>query len=120
MQSKATDVPAYILEAPETRRAALERLAEICREVLVGYDEGMTYGMPTFSRNGQVEVAFASQKNYISLYCLKESIVRDHADLLQGLNVGKGCIRFTKPERMDFNVIRQLIELTFASNEAPC
>ena len=80
----------------------------------------MQYGMPCYRLDGNVEVSFASQKNYIALYCLTEGVVRDHPELLQGLNHGKGCIRFPKPERMDFEVIRQLLELTFHSNELPC
>ncbi len=120
MQSDAPNIDAYIAEAPEDRRENLTRLAAMCREILQGYEEGMYYRLPGFRKNGQLEVAFASQKNYISLYCLKESIMQSHAELLEGLSVGKGCIRYSKPSKMDFNVIRQLLIANVEAPDAPC
>lgn len=35
----------------------------------------MEYGMPAYKRNGAVQVAFANQKQYISLYALKGEVV---------------------------------------------
>lgn len=67
MKSEATTVEEYLAEAPEQRRPALETLRRLCLDELSGYDEEMRYGMPSYSRDGTVEVAFASQKNYVSL-----------------------------------------------------
>lgn len=120
MQSKASDSSAYIGEAPEERRAALTRLRALCREVLSGYEEGMGYGMPGYTKDGVAEVGFASQKNYISLYILKEDVIQANRDLLKGLSVGKGCIRYSHPKKMDFAVIRKLLEDTVKSPGKPC
>lgn len=49
--------------------------------------------MPGYTTNGVVEVGFASQKQYISLYILKEDVVQVNRAALQGLSVGKYCIR---------------------------
>jgi len=70
MQSNAPDVASYLEEAPADRRECLDAIRNACREVLGDYNEGMDYGMPSYRRDGEVEVAFASQKNYISLYIL--------------------------------------------------
>lgn len=120
MQSKAADVEAYIEEAPAERREALTRLRQSCVDSLSGYSETMQYGMPCYAKDGKTEVAFASQKNYIALYCLKESIVRDHPELLVGLNHGKGCIRFSSPKKIDFEVVTSLLRLAYESNEQAC
>jgi len=48
--------------------------------------------------HGVAEVGFASQKQ----------------------NIGKGCIRFTKPEKIDFEVVGRLLSRTAESEEAPC
>jgi len=64
-------VATYLEEAPADRRECLNAVRDICREVLGDHNEGMDYGMPSYRRDGEVEVAFASQKNYISLYILK-------------------------------------------------
>ena len=112
MQSKAQDVAAYLEEIPQERREALTRLRELCRTLLVGYEESMAYGMPCYSKNSVAEVAFASQKNYISLHIVKQSVVNAHRAELKGASIGKGCIKYTKPEKLDWDVIKMLLEDT--------
>jgi uncharacterized protein YdhG (YjbR/CyaY superfamily) len=109
MQSKAKDVAAYIDEAPPDRREALAKLRQLCLETLEDYEEGMDYLLPCYKKDGTVEVAFASQKNYISLYFLKEGVIRSNRPLLAGLNLGKGCIRYIKPEKINYAVIKKLL-----------
>lgn len=117
MKSEARDVSAYLAEAPEERRPALERLRALCLEL--GYDEGMSYGMPCYGRDGAPEVAFASQKGYISLY-IHQAVVDAHREQLAGLNVGKGCIRYPRAQRMDFAVIRSMLEATLTASGPGC
>jgi uncharacterized protein YdhG (YjbR/CyaY superfamily) len=76
--------------------------------------------MPSYKKEGIVEVGFASQKNYISLYILKEAVMDANRELLQGINLGKGCIRYTKPEKMDFQVIERLLRETVTSTDDIC
>jgi Domain of unknown function (DU1801). len=38
---------------------------------LTDFEETMEYGEPSYKRNGEVEVGFASQKNFIGLYTLR-------------------------------------------------
>jgi len=65
MQSTAKDVTTYIQEAPAQRQEALARLRDLCRAELTDFEESMEYGRPCYSRGGEVEVGFASQKNFI-------------------------------------------------------
>jgi uncharacterized protein YdhG (YjbR/CyaY superfamily) len=122
MQSSAKTVTAYIKEAPVSRQAALKRLRELCREVLVGFKESMAYGGPTYSRNGVAEVGFASQKNFIGLYILRTDVMRSHRYLLNvpGITFGKGAIRYSKPEKIDFAVVEKLLRATVASQGEVC
>lgn len=120
MNSAAESVTAYLEQVPEERRECLRTLRKLCREILVGYEEGMEHGMPTYKKAGVLEVAFASQKNYISLYVLKQEVVNTHRAALTGASIGKGCIRFTRSDKMDFAVLRQLLTDTAAAPEAAC
>ncbi len=120
MQSKAKEVDQYLKEVPEERVEALKKLRQLCRDMLSGYEENMEYGMPSYSKDGVVEVAFASQKNYISLYILKEPVMDKHRPTLTGLNLGKGCIRYTKPEKIDFEIVAKLLTDTLYSDEEIC
>jgi uncharacterized protein YdhG (YjbR/CyaY superfamily) len=119
VKSEAKTVDEYISEVPENRQAALTALRELCRDILVGYDEGMAYGMPSYFRNDQGEVAFASQRNYISVYILKTDVVNRHRDELPA-NAGKGCIRYSSPKQMDFAVIEQMLRETIEDPSEVC
>jgi uncharacterized protein YdhG (YjbR/CyaY superfamily) len=70
MQSTARNVNDYLDEVPAERKTALIRLREMCRASLKGFEESMKYGGPCYSHNGEVEVGFASRKNFIGLYIL--------------------------------------------------
>jgi uncharacterized protein YdhG (YjbR/CyaY superfamily) len=120
MISKATDVDTYIAELTAERRPAIERLRSLCRLHLKAYDECMEYGMPVYKRNNVVEVAFASQKQYVAVYGLKKEVLDEFRSSLPGSKIGKGCIRFTKPDRIDFDVLKQLLIRTAESKSKPC
>src|SRR5262245_38715741 len=101
-RSEAADVDGYLAEAPEGRREALARLRELCRTELTGFTEVMAYGMPAYERDDTAEVAFASQKQYISVYLLRSDLHAAFAERLAGQDMGKGCLRFRRPELIDF------------------
>ena len=75
--------------------------------------------MPSYSRNGVVEVGFVSQKHFIGLYILRTDVMKTHKKRLVGKGVshGKGCIRYTKPERIDFNVVESMLRATMKWKE---
>jgi len=122
MQSSAKTVPAYLKEVPEGRKAALKQLRDLCRATLTGFKESMQYGMPGYSRNGVVEVGFASQKHFIALYILRTDVMNAHRYLLNvpGITLGKGCIRYSKPEKIDFKVVERMLKATMESTGEVC
>lgn len=122
MQSKAKTVSAYLKEVPAERKAALKQLRELCRRELTGFKESMVYGGPCYSRNGEVEIGFMNQKNFIGLYILRTDVMKAHKDLLtgRGVSYGKGCIRYSKPERIDFNVVESMVRATAESEGKVC
>lgn len=120
MISKVTDVASYIEDVPAERRAAIEKLRGLCRKHLAGYEECMEFGMPAYRRNGAVEVGFASQKQYIALYIMKKDVVDEFREALAAASIGKGCIRFKRPEQIDFAVVQQLLRRTRESTSQPC
>lgn len=67
MRSNSKTVDAYLVEVFAERKAGLVQLRELSLSTLNGFEESMEYGMPSYSGEGEVEIAFASQKNYISL-----------------------------------------------------
>ncbi|MFD7262449.1 iron chaperone [Streptomyces sp. NPDC059874] len=119
MKSDASDVDGYLAEVPEGRREALTRLRGLCRAELKGFEEVMAYGMPVYERDGVGEIAFASQKQYISFYLLRTEVRDALAEALAGHDMGKGCLRFRKPESIDFDLLRDLLRATAAAKPGP-
>lgn len=122
MQSAAKDVTTYLEEVPEERKAALSELRRLCLFVLKGFEESMMYGGPVYSRNGVAEVGFASQKHFIGLYILRTDVMNAHRDMLKikGVSLGKGCIRYSKPEKIDFDVVKSMLDATVVSTGEVC
>ncbi|MBK8783358.1 MAG: DUF1801 domain-containing protein [Anaerolineales bacterium] len=122
MQSTAKDVTAYLEEVPVERKTALEELRRLCLANLKGFEESMQYGGPCYSRNGVVEVGFASQKHFIGLYILRTDVMKAHKEMLKikGVSLGKGCIRYSKPEKIDFKVVKSLLKATVRSTGEVC
>jgi uncharacterized protein YdhG (YjbR/CyaY superfamily) len=120
MRSTAENVGTYMEEQPENWQAALKKLRALCRRELKGYTEGMAYGMPSYSRGGKVEIAFGSQARYLSLYVLKQPVLDAHRAELVGLSVGKGCVRYRTPDRVNWQVVTSMLRETAASGAKIC
>ncbi|MFJ2030695.1 iron chaperone [Streptosporangium sp. NPDC087985] len=120
VQSNAEDVDGYLAEVPDERREALTGLRELCRTELKGFTEVMAYGMPSYQRDGIVEIAFASQKQYISFYLVRSDVRAAFEERLAGQDMGKGCLRFRKPEKVDFDLVRDLLAATAAGPGKIC
>ena len=122
MQSTAKDVTSYLEEVPAERRAALKEIRRLCLATLKGFEESMMYGGPVYSHNGVAEVGFASQKHFIGLYILRTDVMNAHREKLniKGVSLGKGCIRYSKPERIDFDVVKSMLRATVLSKGEVC
>jgi hypothetical protein len=107
MQSKAGTVAEYLTEVPVARREVMRALCSLCRKHLVGFTQGMEYGMPYYKK-GEQAVGIASQRNYISIYGLRRQAA-DSGVTLAGAKAGKSCLNFSKPEAIELKQIEQLL-----------
>jgi uncharacterized protein YdhG (YjbR/CyaY superfamily) len=115
----AGTVEAYIAGASPERREALELLRRLCREGLPGFAEDIRFRMPSYLRDGEVEVAFASHARYLSLYVLRTAAMKANAAALADRPVGKGCVRF-KPDDIDETLVRSLLSATLTDTGPIC
>jgi uncharacterized protein YdhG (YjbR/CyaY superfamily) len=120
MKSYAKNVDEYLEEVPEERLVTLKELRALCKKLLTGYEESMAYKMPSYKKNDIVEVAFASQKQHICVYILKHDVMLANNEALAGLNHGKGCIRYSNPDKIDFKLISKLLTETVESSNRIC
>ncbi|MFD7554799.1 iron chaperone [Streptomyces sp. NPDC059835] len=120
VRSEASDVDGYLAEVPEERKAVLTEVRRLCRAELSGFDEVMAYGMPAYERDGSCEFAFASQKQYLSFYVMRSDVREAFEERLAGHDVGKGCLRFRRPEKVDLALLRDLLKATAARPGTVC
>lgn len=120
MTSEAKNVDEYLQEVPEERLAALKRIRSIIREIYTDFSETMSYGMPSYEKDGVVHVGFASQRQNIALYVLKEGVVNAYRHHFPKSAVGKGCLRYRNPEKIDFDLMTSLLTDAYNSDEEPC
>jgi uncharacterized protein YdhG (YjbR/CyaY superfamily) len=120
MRSAADTVGGYIVEQPAEWQPTLRKLRAACRRELTGYREGMRYGMPAYARDGEVEVAFAQQARYLSLYIMKQAVFEAHCAELAGLSLGKGCVRYRRLDQIDWRIVNRLLGDTRDSGRGIC
>ena len=120
MQSDQKTVDLYMATVPRERLAALNEIRKYCRVYLKDFEESMKYGVPSYKRNGVAEVAFNSQKHFIALYIKKKGILDQYRHELSDLNVGKGCIRYSNPEQIRFDIVKKLLTGTYKSKGTIC
>lgn len=78
------------------RRDKLETLRGIILAKDPSLVERINYKMLCFGDEDSAVFHLNAQKHYVSLYVGNASKIDPDGSLLDGLNMGKGCIRFTK------------------------
>jgi hypothetical protein len=133
MQSDAKTVDEYIESLPDDRKEPIKSLRKsILDNIPEGFIETMGYGMigyvvphstypKGYHSNKKLPLPFlnlASQKNYIALYHMgiyaNPGLLKWFTDEYSKitslkLDMGKGCIRFKKPEKIPFALIGELV-----------
>lgn len=84
------------------RREKLEELRAIIKSCAPELTEGIDYKMLCYRDDKEIVFGLNAQKHYVSLYVGDVTKIDPDGSLLAGLNVGKGCIRFTK-KQSDFS-----------------
>ena len=134
MTSKATTPDQYVKELPEDRKEPVTQLRNtILKNLPKGFKEVMSYGMigyvvphdlypAGYHCDPKLPLGFmniASQKNFIALYhmgiygspTLLKWFTDEYPKHSKGkLNMGKGCIRFSKPEDIPYKLIGELVK----------
>jgi Domain of unknown function (DU1801) len=131
VQSSASTVEEYLAGLPPQRQDIISRVRDVVNTHLPdGYRETMSYGMinwevplerypNTYNKQPLGYVALASQKRYCSLYLL--GVYGDGEDRFRArwnppsrkkLDMGKSCVRFTRLEDLDLNLVGETIAAT--------
>ena len=134
MQSTALSPQEYIDSLPEERQLAMQKLRKTIQDNIPdGFEEVMSYGMLGFvvpfslypngyHCNPKLPLPFiniGSQKNaivmhHMGIYAnpeLLEWFVTEYPKHIKTkLDMGKGCVRFKKPEHIPYGLIAELVQ----------
>lgn len=90
-----------------------EKLLEL-REMILQQDaeiqESINYKMLCFTLSDSELFHLNAQSGYVSLYCGDTKKIDPEGTLLMGLNIGKGCIRFSKTKDISKTGIESFIQ----------
>ncbi|WP_419911128.1 iron chaperone [Hoeflea sp.] len=101
MQSDARTPSEYIEQLEDDWRC--EKLREIRALIMrqaPELEERIHYKMLGYGHGDNYVFHLNAQRHYVSLYVGNASRIDPDGALLKGLNVGKGCIRFTKTKEV--------------------
>lgn len=115
VQYDVTTPQAYLEVLEEDwRKETLLRLREMIQTAAPEAEEGLAYKMLSYGLGESQFMALNAQKHYVSLYVGNIEKVKDSEELLQGFNLGKGCVRVRKTQTLDETGIEQFIQNTVA------
>ncbi len=108
--------PDQYLEALDNdwRKEKLLAIRQLIFKADPDIEEGITYKMLGYGNLADPVLCLNAQKNYVSLYVGDTKKVDPDGELLKGLNMGKGCIRFTKTKAVEPAGIGTFISKTLA------
>ncbi len=111
MISKATTVDGFLNTVTDDERAIFTKLRSLLKKAHPKVEESMKYKMPTYLVGEYHLGAFNKQKNYLCLY-LNPAAVDPHRKALTaaGLDCGKSCIRFSRPDKLPLDLVTKMIK----------
>lgn len=96
------------------RREKLLELRDLITSHGTDLVEGINYKMLSYSDQRGIIFGLNAQKHYVSLYVGDAKKIDTDGTLLEGLNIGKGCIRFSKTTSVAGTNIDEFIERAIA------
>ena len=108
-----TTLAAYRAGLDPDQRAALDELRRRAQAQLRGFDEEFAYGMPYFRRGPTVGVGVAVRGKGIAIYA-NDAVVAPLAARRPGLDHGKGCVRFPRREKVDWDLVDEILRAVSA------
>lgn len=114
---KATTVDSYLASLAPEVKATLAQVRAAIRAAAPQAEEGISYGMPVYKRNGML-VGFAAFKDHWSLMPMNGTYVAAHAAELKGYTTTKGTIHVPYGKSPPLALVRKLVKERLAENEA--
>jgi uncharacterized protein YdhG (YjbR/CyaY superfamily) len=115
MRVASSSIADYLAKLPTQAHAGVARVCDIVRRAVPGLDESITYGIPTFKRDGRPVIYVAGWADHVSIYPLSARLVEAlGTDLRGGSYNGKGTLKFPLGVALPATLIARLARLRAA------
>ena len=111
-------VDEYLATLQPDRREAMERLRGAIRAAAPDATEVITYKMPGFKTHGQFLVSYDAFKSHYSLFPASDAVVQGLGAEIEPYLVGSGTIRFKASAPIPVDLVRRIVEIRVAENDA--
>ncbi len=112
-----TTVAEYLAGVPEADRVALEHLRQLIRETAPQAEEAVSYGIPLYRYRGHL-VGFGAFKKHLSLFVTRSEVIERFAEELGSFQCSGTTIHFTAEHPLPDGLVRSIVEVRLAENEA--
>ena len=99
----------YLAQLEGEQLTLVKTIRKAIRRAMPRFDEGVRYGMLDYPGLGNL----GAQKRYVALY-VAPAVLKKHKRHFPGVDAGKSCLRFTKPEQADPTALDALLEAVWA------
>jgi uncharacterized protein YdhG (YjbR/CyaY superfamily) len=107
----AKEIDAYLARLDEPKRGTLQKVRETILSIVPDAEQGISYGMPAFRKDGKVFAGFAAFKNHLSYVPHSGSVVPALADDLKGYSYTEGSLHFRVDKPLPKAIVKKLIDL---------
>jgi uncharacterized protein YdhG (YjbR/CyaY superfamily) len=111
-------VEEYLATLPDDRRAVMEQLRATIRSVVPDGQELLSYRMPAVKTHGQFLVSYDAFKKHYSLFPASDAVVEGLGEAVRPHLAGRGTIQFPADRPLPLELIRRIVEIRVAENDA--
>jgi uncharacterized protein YdhG (YjbR/CyaY superfamily) len=118
LMADPTTVDEYLATLPDARRPAMEELRRTIRAAAPQAEEVITYKMPGFKTHGRFLVSYDAYQRHYSLFPASDGVVSGLGAEIEPYLAGRGTIRFPADRPIPTELVRRIIAIRLAENEA--
>ena len=108
MDNKAKNIDEYLDKIDPQRRAELERIRALVKQLVPDAEEAMSYSMPTLKYKNRALVYFTASKNHMS-FMPSSWAIEELKDKLKGYKTTEHAIQFTLEKPLPETLIKELV-----------
>jgi uncharacterized protein YdhG (YjbR/CyaY superfamily) len=117
-KAKPTTIDEYLASANAGQRPALRKLRQTIRGAAPKAEECISYGLAAFRLNERLLVAFGAWANHCAFYPMSSVTVKAFRAQLKNFETSKGTIRFSADKPLPKALVRKLVKMRMAENDA--